>query len=218
MRGGPRFFHQGFPCPGVLWIPLPPSCFRLRGFHPLWQAFPKPFCWLLGWLVRSEPRSARTPVWPLPVSLAATPGIDVSFFSSGYLDVSVRRVPLHTLWIRAWMHGIFPCGFPHSDTCGSMGICPSPQLFAACRVFHRLPVPRHSPCALCCLTLQSSPWCWGSCFLSLRSFSFPERVPLRLFFFLDIFDSDVISICMEFSRYICCRLFCGRWRWRDSNS
>ena len=41
----------------------------------------------------SEPRNARIPVWALPVSLAATPGIDVSFFSSGYLDVSVHRVP-----------------------------------------------------------------------------------------------------------------------------
>ena len=49
--------------------------------------------------MRSEPRGARTPVWALPVSLAATPGIDVSFSSSGYLDVSVHRVPLITLWI-----------------------------------------------------------------------------------------------------------------------
>ena len=59
-------------------------------------------------LVRSEPHGARAVVWALPVSLAATPGIDVSFSSSGYLDVSVRRVPLHALWIRAWMHGILP--------------------------------------------------------------------------------------------------------------
>ena len=43
--------------------------------------------------LRSEPRGARTPVWALPVSLAATPGIEFSFFSSGYLDVSVHRVP-----------------------------------------------------------------------------------------------------------------------------
>ena len=50
-------------------------------------------------IVRSEPRNARIPVWALPVSLAATPGIDVSFSSSGYLDVSVHRVPLITLWI-----------------------------------------------------------------------------------------------------------------------
>ena len=32
-------------------------------------------------------------VWALPRSLAATYGIDVSFSSSAYLDVSVQRVP-----------------------------------------------------------------------------------------------------------------------------
>ena len=52
-----------------------------------------------GSFMRSEPPGARTRVWALPVSLAATPGIDVSFSSSGYLDVSVHRVPLITLWI-----------------------------------------------------------------------------------------------------------------------
>ncbi len=31
-------------------------------------------------------------VWALPLSLAATDGIDFSFSSSGYLDVSVRQV------------------------------------------------------------------------------------------------------------------------------
>ena len=49
-------------------------------------------------LLQSEPRSARTPVWALPLSLAATGGIDVSFSSSGYLDVSVHRVPLLQLF------------------------------------------------------------------------------------------------------------------------
>ena len=66
--------------------------------------------------MQSEPRSARTAVWALPVSLAATPGIDVSFSSSGYLDVSVQRVPFHTLCIGVWMTEVFSAGFPHSDT------------------------------------------------------------------------------------------------------
>ena len=101
---------------------------------------------------RSEPRGARTPVWALPVSLAATSGIDVSFSSSGYLDVSVHRVPLHTLWIGVWIHEVFSCGFPHSEISGSMDICSSPKLFAAYHVFHRLLVPRHPPCALSCIT------------------------------------------------------------------
>ena len=104
--------------------------------------------------LRSEPRSARTSVWALPLSLAATYGITVVFFSSGYLDVSVHRVPLHTLWIGVWIHEVFSCGFPHSDICGSMDICSSPQLFAAYHVFLRLLVPRHPPCALISLTNQ----------------------------------------------------------------
>ena len=103
-------------------------------------------------IMRSEPHGARTMVWPLSISLAATLEIDVSFSSSGYLDVSVHRVPFHTLWIGVWMTGVHPAGFPHSDICGSMDICSSPQLFAAYHVFLRLLVPRHPPCALSCLT------------------------------------------------------------------
>ena len=103
-------------------------------------------------ITRSEPRNARTPVWPLSLSLAATHKIDVSFSSSGYLDVSVHRVPFRTLWIGVRMTGVLPAGFPHSDTCGSKDICSSPQLFAAYHVFLRLLVPRHPPCALFCLT------------------------------------------------------------------
>ena len=44
--------------------------------------------------------------------------------------------------------GMTPCGFPHSEIFGSMAVCASPKLIAACRVLHRLPVPRHPPCAL----------------------------------------------------------------------
>ena len=97
---------------------------------------------------RSEPQHARTLVWALPFSLAATYGIEFSFFSSGYLDVSVPRVPFHTLWIGVWIHEVCSCGFPHSDISGSRDICSSPKLIAAYHVFHRLLVPRHPPCAL----------------------------------------------------------------------
>ena len=104
-------------------------------------------------IMRSEPHGARTMVWPLSISLAATLEIDkFSFSSSPYLDVSVQAVPFHTLWIGVWMHEVCSCGFPHSDICGSVDICSSPQLFAAYHVFHRLLVPRHPPCALFCLT------------------------------------------------------------------
>ena len=148
LRGDPRAFRQGSTCLGVLWIPPCLLAFRVRGSHPLWPAFPKPFPYARRSIPRSEPRGARAAVWALPVPLAATPGITVVFSSSGYLDVSVRRVPLPALCVHAGIHGGHPCGFPHSDTCGSLDMCSSPQLFAACRVFHRPLVPRHPPCAL----------------------------------------------------------------------
>ena len=95
-----------------------------------------------------KPRNARISVWALPRSLAATCGIDFSFSSSGYLDVSVHRVPFHKLCIGLWMTEGFSAGFPHSDIHGSKVICTSPWLFAAYHVFLRLSVPRHPPCAL----------------------------------------------------------------------
>ena len=103
-------------------------------------------------LCSPQPRGARTTVWALSISLAATLEIEVSFFSSGYLDVSVPPVPFHTLWIGVWILEVCSSGFPHSDISGSMDICSSPKLFAAYHVFHRLLVPRHPPCALFCLT------------------------------------------------------------------
>ena len=103
-------------------------------------------------IMRSEPQRARTLVWPLSRSLAATYEIDVSFSSSGYLDVSVHRVPPAWLWIHHAVTRVFLAGSPHSDICGSWDICSSPQLFAAYHVFHRLLVPRHPPCALIILT------------------------------------------------------------------
>lgn len=79
----------------------------------------------------------------------------VVFSSSGYLDVSVHRVPLLTLCIGVRILEVCSSGFPHSDISGSMDMCSSPKLFAAYHVFHRLPVPRHSPCALVRLTFQT---------------------------------------------------------------
>ena len=107
-------------------------------------------------LLRSEPRHARTPVWALARSLAATGAITVVFSSSGYLDVSVRRVPLIHLCVQCMILVVCTSGFPHSEISGSLVVCTSPKLFAAYHVFHRLPVPRHPPCALSCITISLS--------------------------------------------------------------
>ena len=83
-------FPLGFSCLVVLFC----ACyrrFRLRDCYLLWWTFPGPstnyFRFLHG--------------WALSRSLAATYDIDVSFFSSSYLDVSVR-------WVR-FSYTIYSC-------------------------------------------------------------------------------------------------------------
>ena len=80
------------------------------------------------------------------------PESHVVFSSSGYLDVSVHRVPFLTLCIGVRILEVCSSGFPHSEISGSLDICSSPKLFAAYHVFHRLLVPRHPPYALFSMT------------------------------------------------------------------
>jgi hypothetical protein len=43
LGGGPPGFPRGYTCPAVLgYLTRKSLSFRLRGFHPLWQAFPGP--------------------------------------------------------------------------------------------------------------------------------------------------------------------------------
>ena len=63
-----------------------------------------------------------------------------------------RRFPAYCYFIHSTLTRYCRAGFPHSDIHGSRDICSSPWLFAACRVLHRLLMPRHSPCALISLT------------------------------------------------------------------
>ena len=63
-----------------------------------------------------------------------------------------RRFPACTYFIQYTLTEYCSAGFPHSEISGSTAICASPKLIAACRVLHRLLMPRHSPCALSSLT------------------------------------------------------------------
>ena len=128
----------------------------LMGLSPSLVSFPKTVLLnLLNQFRGPKPQGARALVWALPVPLAATPGIILIFSSSGYLDVSVHRVPFLTLWIGVRILEVCSSGFPHSDISGSSDICSSPKLFAAYHVFHRLLVPRHPPYALSIMTKTS---------------------------------------------------------------
>ena len=63
-----------------------------------------------------------------------------------------RRFPTYAYLIQRTLREYCSRGFPHSEIPGSMDICSSPRLIAACHVLHRLLMPRHSPCALFSLT------------------------------------------------------------------
>ena len=98
-------------------------------------------------------RNRAGTVWAHPVSLAATQGVDVSFLSSGYLDVSVRPLtfsqPIYSAGDDQTL--LWP-GCPIRRSAGRRLFSASPRLIAAVHVLHRLLVPRHPPCALSILT------------------------------------------------------------------
>ena len=83
--------------------------FRLRDCYSLSSSFPTVFHSTLPQLCRSAtPQSRSSAVWAFPRSLAATKGISVVFFSSGYLDVSLHRVPSVHLWIQCTVIRLSP--------------------------------------------------------------------------------------------------------------
>src|SRR5690606_25267025 len=128
LADGPARFTQGFTCPVLLRIPLSVTLLARTGLSPSTAPLSKGFWFVTHRISRSyNPAVAETTtVWASPVSLAATPGITLVFSSSGYLDVSVRRVcpPCGVLYLQY-------SGLPHSDTRGSSRVCRSPRLFAA---------------------------------------------------------------------------------------
>ena len=63
-----------------------------------------------------------------------------------------RRFPSYAYLIQRRMLEYCSSGFPHSEISGSMRMCRSPKLIAACHVLLRFLMPRHSPCALISLT------------------------------------------------------------------
>ena len=69
-----------------------------------------------------QPRQPKPPVWAIPTSLAATMGIDFSFSSFGYLDVSVPRVAFIRLCVHLMMTGYYsrrvaPFGYLRIKAC-----------------------------------------------------------------------------------------------------
>jgi hypothetical protein len=174
LRGGPRGFRPGFPCPAVLRNSRSEAqSFRLRGRYPLRRAVPctSPTTELCNSPTRRQADQLKpynppvttaaachvTEVWALPFSLATTQGVEVSFLSSGYLDVSVPQLALHTLFYSGAHPSALPLvGFPIRKSRGQRLVSTSPELIAAAHVLLRLLAPRHPPCALILLIVKNS--------------------------------------------------------------
>ena len=89
MEDGPPIFRQDTTCPAPTHR-AHSTCAFVYGAVTLYRA-PFQTLPLTHMLIQA---------WAPPRSLAATGGISVDFFSSGYLDVSVPRFALINLWIQ----------------------------------------------------------------------------------------------------------------------
>src|SRR5690554_707192 len=136
LNGWSRQIHTGFHVPRTTQDTTIYAVLTHTGLSPSMAPLSKGFWFILLRMMWSyNPDIAVTmPVWANPRSLATTYGITFVFFSSGYLDVSVLRVCPRQWRVPYLQYG----GLPHSDICGSICMCQSPQLFAAYHVLHRL--------------------------------------------------------------------------------
>lgn len=149
-RGRPRF-RQGSSCPAVLRYCTSKSClFRIRGFHPLCQAFPKPFCY-----TQDLSLAERKPMQPCNPRYS---GLGSSNFARHYFrNLFLISFPKLLRWFSSLsfallLYFIQVCnvsittdGLPHSAIPGSKDMCSSPRLFAAYHGLLRLTAPRHPP-------------------------------------------------------------------------
>lgn len=141
MPGGPDRFTRDSTSPALLGnASRKPARFRLRGSHPLWQAFPDPSP---NTPVSHSPPSRRqrqdtphntphaTPdgsptqrVWAPPLSLATTHGISLPVGTKMFHFPTSPPLPYE---FRQKRPGTTPARFPHSETLGSQLACQLPE-------------------------------------------------------------------------------------------
>ena len=96
-------------------------------------------------------------VWAVPISLAATPGIDSLSSPQGTEMFQFPWLTFDHYGFMVECSGITRNGLPHSDIPGLKVVCTYPRLIAAYHVLHRLQEPRHPPDTLSSLILSSFP-------------------------------------------------------------
>ncbi len=125
LRGGPLLVQTRFLVSRPTLDTALSVCLSLTGLSPSPAGFPKAVLLdFLNQVCGPNPAMHASRFGLFRVRSPLLAESNVSFSSSGYLDVSVPRVPLHELWIGAWMTGVCPAGFPHSEIHGSRIFAP----------------------------------------------------------------------------------------------
>ena len=124
-----------------------------------------------------------------------------------------RRFPTYTYFIQCTLLKYCFSGFPHSEIPGSLDICSSPRLIAACHVLLRLLMPRHSPCALSSLTLRTIfldmvlSWIMQAITKSLTKlycipFTFRCCSTIKLCFLSNFFERPLCCLAYHFNIFV----------------
>ena len=149
LRDGPRCFGQDSSCPALLRKRPKHSPVTRTGLSPSADRLSRRFRFL------AVAVPSRTPLLPrlrldaggLGSSPFARHYSGNRFFLSSPAGTKMFQFPAFAPASQP-VHGIRPCGFPHSDSHGSLPVCGSPWIFAAYRVLPRFRKPRHPPFAL----------------------------------------------------------------------
>ena len=111
-----------------------------------------------------------------------------------------RRFPSYTYFIQYMIAEVFSAGLLHSDISGSKRTYRSPELFAVNHVLLRLPMPRHSPCALFCFTICFLLWVLVVTFVVLL----PDKIFYSIVFILVVSSFALLFALFSFQVSFLC--------------
>src|SRR6266498_3145291 len=137
--------------------------FHLRGCHPLRRSFPGPLarlvldnflaCAMLRPTTPREPKPSRFGLFRVRSPLL-TESLICFLFLRVLRWFTSPGSPLPAYEFGRGSPEMTPEGLPHSEIPGSVPVCGSPGLIAACHVLHRFSAPRHPPSTLSSLTIR----------------------------------------------------------------
>ena len=140
MEDGPPIFRQDFSCPALLFASLVPQVsFCIRGYHPLWPAFPS--CSVKSRAITNRLFRFRSPLLS-ESRLMSFPRATEMFQFTRFASCSYE-----------FTAGYLSVGFPIRKSPDQSLFASSPKLIAGYHVLRRLSSPRHPPHALSHLTL-----------------------------------------------------------------